>query len=90
MEKDRLPDPFEDIDQHVMHHTVAEIRREDFSEFWALDHETDRTRGMVGAPGNMPGGRVDERAGCSTTVEGSCIVTVNDEMFAVFRGRPST
>jgi hypothetical protein len=50
MEKDRLPDSFEDIDQHVMHHAVSEIRREDFPEFRLLDDETDRTRRMVGPP----------------------------------------
>jgi hypothetical protein len=32
----------------------------------------------------MPRGGLDKRVGCSTTVEGSCIVTANDEMLQYF------
>lgn len=48
MEKDRLPDAFQDIHQHMMDDSVAEIRRENFPELGLLDDETDRTGGMVG------------------------------------------
>ena len=50
VKKDRLPDSFEDIDQHMVHHAVSEIRREDLPKLGLFHHETDRTRGMVGPP----------------------------------------
>lgn len=50
MEKDRLPHPLQHLDQHVMDDAVAEIRREDFPKLRLFNHETDRTRGMVGPP----------------------------------------
>ena len=37
-------------EQHVMHHLVAKIRREDLPELGLLDDKTDRMREMVGPP----------------------------------------
>lgn len=48
VDEPRLPESFQWRDQHVMDNSIAEIRREDFSELVRLDDETDRTRGMAG------------------------------------------
>jgi len=49
VDEDRLPGPLEVIDQHVVHHPVAELRREHLAELGAADKKTDRTGGLVAA-----------------------------------------
>ena len=50
VKKDGFPDPLQCRDSPMVYHPVSEIRREDFPKLRPLDDETDRTRGMVGAP----------------------------------------